>query len=300
VYAEAFIGLGSNEGDRLASLAAALRELDSEPGARVLWVSSVYESEPWGGVDQPDYANAVALVSFDGEADALLSVLKRIEGGLGRRAGDRFGPRPIDLDILLFRDEEWTGPELTIPHPRMLERDFVVTPLLEIAPDATLPDGTAVDGRRAREGRVTGVLGSVAGFEEISGPRGEPVDEPAAARPMADLFAPSGTGPSRVGRWVAVGPGRYEAGAGNTGTEFHVLMYEAFLKEAGIPVRFYPHRPNETMLVQPGLLETVRLMVPEERESEARRLIEDLDRSVPEEGSNEAEGARESGTAEGE
>jgi 2-amino-4-hydroxy-6-hydroxymethyldihydropteridine diphosphokinase len=161
---QAFIGLGSNLGDRVGSIAAALRELLSTPGVHVLDVSEIVESEPWGVEDQPLFANAVARLDVRGEADVFLRTLKDIEERLGRGEGERYGPRPIDLDILLFGDEEWDSPDLTIPHPRLLERDFAVTPLLSIAPGATLPDGTAVTREHAVAGRIVGGLGAVPGF----------------------------------------------------------------------------------------------------------------------------------------
>ncbi|MDO8916127.1 MAG: 2-amino-4-hydroxy-6-hydroxymethyldihydropteridine diphosphokinase [Coriobacteriia bacterium] len=159
-----FVGLGSNLGDRVGSIAAAVREMAATEGVRVLDVSSVVESEAWGVEDQPRFANAVARLDVRGEADAFLGTLKAIEERLGRRPGVRYGPRPIDLDILLFGDEEWDSPELTIPHPRLLERDFAVTPLLRLAPDAVLPDGTPVTRENAVEGRIVGEMGPVPGF----------------------------------------------------------------------------------------------------------------------------------------
>ena len=159
VVTRAYVALGSNLGDRLATLEAALRALDGLPGVRVVASSSVYETEPWGGVEQPPYANAVATLEVGGDALSLLRACKVIEQELGREPGVRFGPRALDLDILLFGDEVLDTPELTIPHPRMLEREFVVTPLLEIEPRVTLPDGRPVTAERAIEGRITGVLG---------------------------------------------------------------------------------------------------------------------------------------------
>jgi 2-amino-4-hydroxy-6-hydroxymethyldihydropteridine diphosphokinase len=162
---QAYLALGSNLGDRVGAIGAALRELASTPGVHVLDVSRLVESEPWGLEDQPLFANAVARLDVRLEADALLVLLKDVEARLGRVAGERYGARTIDLDILLFGDEEWESPELTIPHPRLLERDFVVTPLLQIAPAITLPDGTRVTGERAVLGRVVGDLGPVPGFD---------------------------------------------------------------------------------------------------------------------------------------
>jgi len=164
----AYVALGSNLGDRMANLAAAVDALGAVPGVRVDAVSSVYETEPWGGVEQPRYANAVVALGVEGEALALLRACKAIERSGGRVPGERFGPRAIDLDVVLFGEETIVSPELTVPHPRMLERDFVVTPLLEIAPDATLPDGRPVTAEHAIEGRVTGVLGRLPALADRS------------------------------------------------------------------------------------------------------------------------------------
>jgi 2-amino-4-hydroxy-6-hydroxymethyldihydropteridine diphosphokinase len=161
----AFVGLGSNTGDRLESLSAALRAITALDGVHVLDVSRAYESEPWGVPEQPLFANAVARLDVRRGADALLVALKGIEEQMGRLPTERFGPRIIDLDVLLYGDEEWAALDLVLPHPRLLERDFVVTPLLEIAPLAKLPDGTRVTPAGATAGRVVGDLGPVPGFE---------------------------------------------------------------------------------------------------------------------------------------
>ena len=162
----AYVALGSNLGDRIATLEAALRALDALPGVTVAAVSSAYETEPWGGVEQPRYANAVVALDVEGDALSLLRACKEIEQASGREPGVRFGPRTLDLDVLLFGDQAIDSPELTVPHPRMLEREFVVTPLLEIAPHATLPDGRAVTAERAIEGRITRVLGRLSAFRD--------------------------------------------------------------------------------------------------------------------------------------
>ncbi|MDO8964622.1 MAG: 2-amino-4-hydroxy-6-hydroxymethyldihydropteridine diphosphokinase, partial [Coriobacteriia bacterium] len=99
---ESFVALGSNMGDRVASLAEALRMLAEAESVTVRRVSHAYESEPWGVTDQPAFANAVAALACSGEADALLELCQEVERRLGREPGERFGPRPIDLDILLF------------------------------------------------------------------------------------------------------------------------------------------------------------------------------------------------------
>lgn len=157
----AYVALGSNLGDRMANLAAALDALAALPGVRIVSLSSVYETEPWGGVEQPRYANAVVALDVEGDALALLRSCQTIERAGGRVAGERFGARTIDLDVLLFGEETIESPELSVPHPRMLERDFVVTPLLEIAPRATIPGGGIISAGHATEGRITGVLGRI-------------------------------------------------------------------------------------------------------------------------------------------
>jgi 2-amino-4-hydroxy-6-hydroxymethyldihydropteridine diphosphokinase len=158
----AFIGLGSNLGDRVATLVVALDALDAVPGIRVEAVSRVYESEPWGIVDQPAFANAVAELDVGLDAVGLLAHCQRIEQEAGRVDGVRNGPRPLDIDLLLFGSETLASPGLAVPHPRLLVRDFVVTPLLEIACEAELPDGTRITREKATEGRVTGVLTTIA------------------------------------------------------------------------------------------------------------------------------------------
>jgi 2-amino-4-hydroxy-6-hydroxymethyldihydropteridine diphosphokinase len=163
----AFVGLGANLGDRVATLASAVRAIDGLTRTRVLDASSVHESEPWGVEDQPAFANAVVSVDTTMTAREFLDALKGIERSLGRIPGPRYGPRAIDLDLLLFGDEIHDTAALAVPHPRLLERDFVVTPLLEIAPDAALPDGRPVSRAHACAGRVTGRLGPL----EWSAPR---------------------------------------------------------------------------------------------------------------------------------
>lgn len=166
---EAFIGLGGNIGERLTTLARALSLVEELPATRLITVSEAFESEPWGGVEQPAFANAVAQIETAMGAPALLGELKRIEAELGRTSGVRYGPRPIDLDILLFGAEEWDTPELTVPHPRLAERQFALLPLLEIAPGVTRPDGTAFDPAAATEGRLVRRLGPLPGYRQGTG-----------------------------------------------------------------------------------------------------------------------------------
>jgi 2-amino-4-hydroxy-6-hydroxymethyldihydropteridine diphosphokinase len=140
----AFLGLGSNLGDRLGLLQAAVDALDREPGLRVAGSSRVWETVPVGGPPQPDYLNAVLRVETDLSARELLAAGQRVEAALGRTRAERWGARTIDVDLLLFDDEEIHEPDLVVPHPRIVERAFVVLPLLELEPGAALPDGRAL------------------------------------------------------------------------------------------------------------------------------------------------------------
>jgi 2-amino-4-hydroxy-6-hydroxymethyldihydropteridine diphosphokinase len=133
----AYVGLGSNLGDREGFLRRAVEALAAEPEIDVTGVSSVRETDPVGLVDQPRFLNAVARVETDLGARELLDRLLATERALGRRRdGPRFGPRTIDLDLLLYGDHEIDEPGLTVPHPRLAERRFVLEPLHEL--DATL------------------------------------------------------------------------------------------------------------------------------------------------------------------
>jgi 2-amino-4-hydroxy-6-hydroxymethyldihydropteridine diphosphokinase len=133
------LGLGSNLGNRLANLQDALRRL--EPDVRIMTVSSLYESEAVGPVGQPPYLNAVVLGMTTLEPHPLLRRIKHIEWGLGRRPGPRWGPRPVDIDILFVEDITLDSPDLTIPHIAIEDRAFVLIPLAEITPDLLLSSG---------------------------------------------------------------------------------------------------------------------------------------------------------------
>jgi 2-amino-4-hydroxy-6-hydroxymethyldihydropteridine diphosphokinase len=140
----AYVGLGSNLGDRERNLRSALGLLDAED-VRVLAISRFRETDPVGYVDQPRFLNGAALVETDLSAPELLERLLTVERSLGReRTGPRFGPRTIDLDLLLYGDETIDQPGLTVPHPRLAERRFVLEPLAELEPDLALPDGRRV------------------------------------------------------------------------------------------------------------------------------------------------------------
>jgi 2-amino-4-hydroxy-6-hydroxymethyldihydropteridine diphosphokinase len=139
-----YLGLGSNEGDRLASLRAARAAL-ARRGVEVSATSSVYETAPQGKVrDQPDFLNACLKIETELEPEELLAVCKRVERELGRRGGRRHGPRPIDVDVLLLDALEHQSELLTVPHPDLTRRRFVLEPLLELDPELELPDGTRI------------------------------------------------------------------------------------------------------------------------------------------------------------
>lgn len=132
-----YLSLGTNLGDRMANLRLAHAALP--PEIQVVVYSSVYETEPWGYPDQPNFLNQVVQAQTRLSPPALLATLKTIERNLGRRPTFRYGPRVIDLDILLYDGLVLDTPMLTIPHPKLVERGFVLVPLAEIAPDLLHP-----------------------------------------------------------------------------------------------------------------------------------------------------------------
>jgi 2-amino-4-hydroxy-6-hydroxymethyldihydropteridine diphosphokinase len=138
-----YLGLGSNVGDRRAHLRAAIELLPSH-GAEVEAVSSAYETEPVGEIlDQPDFLNAAVRIRTDLEPLELLDACKVIEAEGGRIfGGPRHGPRSLDVDVLLLGETELESERLTLPHPQVTSRRFVLVPLLELDPELALPDGT--------------------------------------------------------------------------------------------------------------------------------------------------------------
>jgi len=172
--ARAFLGLGSNLGDREANIRESIERLSHHP-IRIEKVSSIYETAPVGLTDQPDFLNAVAEIETDLDPFELLDVVMNVEKELGRVRNIRWGPRVIDIDVLLIcspRPRMGRGvggegldcdavvidtPELVVPHPRMTERAFVMAPLAEIEPDLKLPDGRTpveiLDGLRDQQAK---------------------------------------------------------------------------------------------------------------------------------------------------
>ncbi len=137
VSRRAVIGFGANLGDRLATMRDALRALGEV--ARVERTSHVVATAPVGGPQQPDFLNAAALVTFDGEPEALLDALLAIEARLGRVRRERWGPRTIDLDVLWIEGVAFQSDRLVVPHPHLRERAFALGPMLELVPDAVDP-----------------------------------------------------------------------------------------------------------------------------------------------------------------
>ncbi len=136
-----FLGLGANVGNRRENLRMALRYL-ADRGCTVVAVSSLYRSEavvPEGADPGPDYFNAACEIATDLPPHDLLAVLKQIEHDIGRRPSPRWSARPVDIDILLYGDQRIDTPDLTVPHPLILERNFVVAPLAELASDVPHP-----------------------------------------------------------------------------------------------------------------------------------------------------------------
>ena len=156
----AAVGLGANLGDAAATLRDAIAELARLPGARLLRASRLYRTPAWGRTEQPDFINAVALLETELPARDLLDALLGIERMFGRVRldGERWGPRTLDLDLLLFGDAVVDEPGLRVPHPHLHERAFALLPLAEIAPQMMIPSigtvaviaaGMAADGIEA-------------------------------------------------------------------------------------------------------------------------------------------------------
>jgi 2-amino-4-hydroxy-6-hydroxymethyldihydropteridine diphosphokinase len=133
--ARAYLGLGSNLGDKRAMLLRALDGLAATPGLRVVARSGFYRTPPWGDTNQDWFLNAAASVETDLAPHALLAAALAVERALGRVRERKWGPRTIDIDVLLFEGQTVHDPDLVLPHPHLMERAFVLKPLVEIAPD---------------------------------------------------------------------------------------------------------------------------------------------------------------------
>jgi 2-amino-4-hydroxy-6-hydroxymethyldihydropteridine diphosphokinase len=143
--AHAWIGLGGNVGDASARLRSAFDALARMPSTRLLRHSRLYRTPPWGVAGQPDFINAVAELETRLAPRELLQALLAIERANGRcRGGERWGPRTLDLDLLVYGDLQYEGPGLTVPHPRIGGRAFVLVPLAEVAADLRIPGSDTV------------------------------------------------------------------------------------------------------------------------------------------------------------
>lgn len=146
----AYVGMGANLGDPKAQLEAAWQALGRIPRTKALARSRLYRSAPVGYESQPDFLNCVAKLDTDLDARSLLEHLEQVEHDLGRKRSFRNAPRSIDLDLLLYGEQKIDTPRLTVPHPRMHERAFVLAPLAELEPEIRIPGrGPAADLLRA-------------------------------------------------------------------------------------------------------------------------------------------------------
>jgi 2-amino-4-hydroxy-6-hydroxymethyldihydropteridine diphosphokinase len=153
----AFLGLGSNLGDRLDFLQQAIDLLDADSKVDVDAVSTVYETEPVGGPEQEPFLNLATRVRTRRSPRRLLRLCHDVEEALGRIRAERWGPRTIDVDILLWNGRVVATQALQIPHPRLAERAFALVPLVEIAPGMTMPDGTSLATLVARLAPIEGI-----------------------------------------------------------------------------------------------------------------------------------------------
>ncbi|MBZ9788914.1 2-amino-4-hydroxy-6-hydroxymethyldihydropteridine diphosphokinase [Rhizobium sp. 3T7] len=143
LFKTATLGLGGNLGEPVHAMAVALRALDQRSDCRVVAVSRLYRTPPWGKTDQSYFFNACAAVETTLDPEALLDVCLDIERGMKRERSERWGPRTLDIDILTYADAVQSAPRLELPHPRMTDRGFVLMPLADFAPDL-LVDGATI------------------------------------------------------------------------------------------------------------------------------------------------------------
>lgn len=140
----AFLGLGSNVGDRLAYLQSGVESLAAHRKVRLDEVSSVYETAPVGGPPQDPFLNMAVRVATTASPHGLLRACQQAEQAADRQRTVRWGPRTLDVDVLLYGDRTISTGRLTVPHPRLTERPFALVPLIEVAPGAALPDGRSL------------------------------------------------------------------------------------------------------------------------------------------------------------
>lgn len=247
----AYVSLGSNLGDRLGNLSRAIDAVAHVPDTHVAKVSRAYESEAAYLEDQPPFLNAVIEVETDLEAHALFDHLRNIEDEMGRVREEDKGPRTIDLDLLLFGDEEINTDVLTVPHPGLLERDFVLTPLLEIAMQVRMPDGSYLQPRKELVGRVIRDYGKV---PDAGAAHNMPIEET---------------------EWVIVAESEGPQSA-LAGFDAGLELARQALDQEGIPFAFEPFEPglDTDFLGRPRVF---KLGVPIEYEREAVALLDALE-----------------------
>jgi 2-amino-4-hydroxy-6-hydroxymethyldihydropteridine diphosphokinase len=160
LWVPAFVGVGSNLGDPVARVRAAFESLAQLPGTRLIATSRLYRTPPFGPVEQGDFINAVAGLLTQLDAVALLHHIRDIEQAAGRVREQRWGPRTLDLDLLVFGDQRIDTPELTVPHPGIAERMFVLAPLEDLAPTLDIPGVGRVEELRRKlgEGGILEIL----------------------------------------------------------------------------------------------------------------------------------------------
>lgn len=272
------LGLGSNlgdaTGDRIGAIAEALRRIDALDGVRVCAVSSAFESESWPSHEYPAFVNAVAVIETTLGLDALLDACKEIEVAMGRDSlAERNTPRTIDIDILLAGTEEWASERLTVPHPRMAERDFVITPLLEVDPRARWPDGSFVTRNGVRVGRVIARLGPLPGFPN-PGSSGLSLDEDEESWETVFEFDSNPAVFTFTGAVPIGAKAREEGTPGQNGIlgQIDGSFAESVLSQEGIPVVWEPFRPG--LGSDPyGLPRRFQLKVPASQAQRARDLL---------------------------
>lgn len=155
------LSLGSNIGRRGVNLSLAVSRLALAHGVELLRLSPVFETAPWGDTDQPPFYNMAVSIRCALSPPQLLALAKSIERGLGRRATYHWGPRVIDIDLILFEDVVMRDAALTLPHPHVSERQFVLVPLESIAPEAQIAPGVSVSSLARREDPAVRLVGSL-------------------------------------------------------------------------------------------------------------------------------------------
>lgn len=251
----AYVALGTNLGNRLTNLSQAIDAVAHIPETHVEKVSHAYESAPAYEFDQPHFFNAVIEISTGMQAEALLDHLLDIEADMGRVREAENGPRVIDLDLLLYGEEERTSPELTLPHPGLIERDFVLTPLLEIAPRTKLPDGHLL---RRSEGSVGVVLRDLGRIPDAGAEHNMPIEDV---------------------EWVVVSASEWSQDA-ISGFDAKMQFDRQVLEDEGIPYAFEPFEPGVDM--DPfGLPLSFKLLVPESYAEQAKALLDAVKAAPP-------------------